>query len=77
MSQPKTDLKNRLKRDVEAALVEEFGDNPKLIGEIEAVLEKVADTVADDLLANVKNPLVRMLIKTALHSTIDKAFGAI
>ena len=72
----KNDLKSRLRRDLEAALTEEFGSNPKLIGEIESVLEKLADVLADDVLAGIKSPVIRMLVKAAIHSTIDKAFHA-
>lgn len=69
----KQDLKSRLKRDVEAALAKEFGSNPKLIAEIEGALAKVAEVAASDVISGIKSPVIRMLLKAALHDEIEKA----
>ena len=69
-------LATKLRKDVEDALIEEFGTNPKLVKEIEGVLEKVADVAIEDVAGAIHNPIVRMLVKTAIHSMIDKAFEA-
>ena len=70
-------LAKKLREDVEAALVKEFGDNPKLVAEVEAALERVADVALDDVVGQIHNPIVRVVVKTALHDAIEKAFEAV
>lgn len=69
-------LAEKLRKDVEAALAAEFGDNPQLVQEIEGVLEKIADVALADVVAQIRNPIIRVILKTAMHDAIDKAFEA-
>ena len=70
-------LAEKLRTDVEAALAQEFGDNPKLVAQVEAVLEKIADVAIGDVVGQIHNPIVRAILKAALHDAIDKAFEAV
>ena len=70
-------LAEKLRKDVEAALAKELGDNPELVAKVEGILKDVGEIAADDVIGSIHNPIVRVVVKTAIHDTIDAAFEAI
>ena len=67
----------RLKKDVEAELLKEIGDDPELIRKIEAAIEKVAGIALDDVVSEIKSPVVRSVVRMVLHRALDAELGAL
>ena len=74
---PASKLGGRLKADLDKVIKKELGDNPKLVGEIEAIFERLTKVAGDDLLGLVRNPALRALLEAAFHEAVTKAFQAL
>ena len=67
-------LIEKMKADVEAKVHDELAANPHLVTRIESIVEAVGEVAADDVIGSIHNPILRVVVKQALHRAIESAF---
>ena len=70
-----SELAKKLKADVEREVHKAIGDNPALVAKVEEVIERIGEVAADDVIDEIHNPILRVVVREALHKAIESAFA--
>ena len=75
MSTKANALAQTLRADIEREVHKAIGDNPVLVAKVEEIIERIGEVAADDVIAEIHNPILRVVVKEALHKAIESAFA--